>query len=94
MAVNAEGNMPYDICDDEVTLDAIETEMANRGITQNFIDEKRGEPEKKMLDDMKALHESREPLDARQPDGSTYVSSRDIFFRFFKTEISNSLANF
>lgn len=29
--------MPYDICDDEATLDVIETEMANRGITQAFI---------------------------------------------------------
>ena len=31
LAVNADGNMPYDICEDEVTLDHIETEMAKRG---------------------------------------------------------------
>lgn len=31
LAVNADGNMPYDICEDEVTLDYIETEMAKRG---------------------------------------------------------------
>ena len=31
LAVNADGNMPYDICDDEVTLDFIESEMAKRG---------------------------------------------------------------
>jgi protein phosphatase 1 regulatory subunit 16A len=29
--VNADGNMPYDICEDEVTLDYIETEMAKVG---------------------------------------------------------------
>ena len=55
LAVNADGNMPYDICDDERALDLIESEMANRGITQQFIDERRGQPEKEMLDDMKLV---------------------------------------
>uniref|UniRef100_A0A183C2R6 ANK_REP_REGION domain-containing protein n=1 Tax=Globodera pallida TaxID=36090 RepID=A0A183C2R6_GLOPA len=31
LAVNADGNMPYDICDDEQTLDLIESEMAGQG---------------------------------------------------------------
>ena len=31
LAVNADGNMPYDICEDDVTLDFIEAEMAKRG---------------------------------------------------------------
>uniref|UniRef100_A0A8L8KRY0 ANK_REP_REGION domain-containing protein n=1 Tax=Heligmosomoides polygyrus TaxID=6339 RepID=A0A8L8KRY0_HELPZ len=73
LAVNADGNMPYDICDDETTLDAIESEMAARGITQAYIDDQRGAPEKAMLDDMKSLHQQGLPLDARQPDGSTYL---------------------
>ncbi|CAI4222177.1 unnamed protein product [Auanema sp. JU1783] len=73
LAVNADGNMPYDICDDENTLDAIESEMAARGITQAFIDDQRGAPEKAMLDDMKALYTQRQPLDARQCDGSTFL---------------------
>ncbi|CAJ0592538.1 unnamed protein product [Cylicocyclus nassatus] len=73
LAVNADGNMPYDICDDETTLDAIESEMAARGITQAYIDDQRGAPEKAMLDDMKSLHQQGYPLDARQPDGSTYL---------------------
>uniref|UniRef100_A0A0K0D003 ANK_REP_REGION domain-containing protein n=1 Tax=Angiostrongylus cantonensis TaxID=6313 RepID=A0A0K0D003_ANGCA len=73
LAVNADGNMPYDICDDETTLDAIESEMAARGITQSYIDDQRGAPEKAMLDDMKSLHQQGYPLDARQPDGSTYL---------------------
>ncbi|KAK2155473.1 hypothetical protein LSH36_239g02023 [Paralvinella palmiformis] len=32
LAVNADGNMPYDICEDEVTLDYIESEMAKRAL--------------------------------------------------------------
>ena len=35
LAVNADGNMPYDICDDDATLDLIESEMARKGT--NFI---------------------------------------------------------
>ena len=31
LAVNADGNMPYDICEDDSTLDYIESEMAKRG---------------------------------------------------------------
>uniref|UniRef100_A0A1I7YI30 ANK_REP_REGION domain-containing protein n=1 Tax=Steinernema glaseri TaxID=37863 RepID=A0A1I7YI30_9BILA len=73
LAVNADGNMPYDICDEERTLDVIESEMSNRGITQEYIDQMRGAPEKKMLDDMKALHQSGQPLDVRMSDGSTYL---------------------
>uniref|UniRef100_A0A0N4ZF61 ANK_REP_REGION domain-containing protein n=1 Tax=Parastrongyloides trichosuri TaxID=131310 RepID=A0A0N4ZF61_PARTI len=73
LAVNADGNMPYDICDDDTTLDLIESEMAARGITQEFIDQERGSGEKRMLDDMKLLHQRGLPLDSRQPDGSTYL---------------------
>lgn len=31
LAVNADGNMPYDLCEDELTLDYIETAMAEQG---------------------------------------------------------------
>ena len=31
LAVNTDGNMPYDLCEDEGTLDFLETAMANRG---------------------------------------------------------------
>ena len=37
LAVNADGNMPYDICEDEVALDYIETEMAKRGMSLSHI---------------------------------------------------------
>ncbi|CAJ0578126.1 unnamed protein product, partial [Mesorhabditis spiculigera] len=73
LAVNADGNMPYDICDDEQTLDCIESEMARRGITQEFIDKQRGASEQAMLDDMKWLHQQGLPLEARMHDGSTYL---------------------
>lgn len=74
LAVNTEGNMPYDICDDEHTLDVIESEMAQRGITQALIDERRAEPERQMLADMKLMHQRGDPMDVRMPDGSTFVS--------------------
>lgn len=31
LAVNTDGNMPYDLCEDEQTLDFLETAMASRG---------------------------------------------------------------
>jgi len=31
LALNSEGNMPYDLCDDELTLDVIESAMAKQG---------------------------------------------------------------
>lgn len=74
LAVNADGNMPYDICDDEQTLDLIESEMANRGITQEMIDDRRQQPEREMLNDMKFLHQKGLPLDQRNPaDNSTFL---------------------
>ncbi|EFO90811.1 hypothetical protein CRE_08040 [Caenorhabditis remanei] len=72
LAVNAEGNMPYDICDHEETLDVIESEMAARGITQSYIDEMRGAPEKAMLDDMKMFHQQRRELDLHVASANGY----------------------
>ena len=55
LAVNTDGNMPYDICDDEVCLEFIESEMARRGVTQQTIDMKRSETEMRMLEDLKQM---------------------------------------
>ena len=55
LAVNTDGNMPYDICDDELCLEYIESEMAHRGVTQQAIDMKRSETEMRMLDDLKQI---------------------------------------
>ncbi|GAB1862199.1 Protein phosphatase 1 regulatory subunit 16A [Camponotus japonicus] len=55
LAVNADGNMPYDICEDEKTLDCIEGEMARRGVTQELIDETRASTEVQMLRDLQKI---------------------------------------
>jgi protein phosphatase 1 regulatory subunit 16A len=55
LALNADGNMPYDICDDEVTLDYIETQMDRIGITQEMIDKTRSQTEQQMLIDLENL---------------------------------------
>ncbi|XP_071176684.1 protein phosphatase 1 regulatory subunit 16A-like isoform X8 [Mytilus edulis] len=73
LAVNADGNMPYDICEDEVTLDYIETEMAKIGITQEEIDERRLIPERNMLNDVSRLAKTGGPLDERGTDGATLL---------------------
>lgn len=51
--MNADNNMPYDICEHEETLDYIEQQMAQRGITQQQIDETRAKTEVEMLEFLK-----------------------------------------
>uniref|UniRef100_A0A8C6URZ3 Protein phosphatase 1, regulatory subunit 16A n=1 Tax=Neogobius melanostomus TaxID=47308 RepID=A0A8C6URZ3_9GOBI len=58
LGVNADGNMPYDLCEDEATLELLEMAMAEQGITQDRIDECRGAKEKTMLADLKAMIEN------------------------------------
>lgn len=67
LAVNADGNMPYDITEDESTLDFIESEMARRGVTQELIDQTRASTEKQMLTDLKDLANKGQSLE--QQDG-------------------------
>lgn len=69
LAVNADGNMPYDICEDEPTLDYIESEMAKRGITQEMIDETRAANEVMMLSDLKSLSDAGGDLEFRDEQG-------------------------
>lgn len=71
LAVNADGNMPYDICDDEYTLDLIESEMAKRGITQEDIDDERLSTERRMLEDMQDLRDEGGDLEYRDENGAT-----------------------
>ena len=74
LSVNADGNMPYDICEDEVTLDYIESEMAKRGITQEMIDQTRAQNEMQMLEDLKKLSEAGKDLESRDNQGATPVT--------------------
>uniref|UniRef100_A0A5S6Q9L9 ANK_REP_REGION domain-containing protein n=1 Tax=Trichuris muris TaxID=70415 RepID=A0A5S6Q9L9_TRIMR len=71
LAVNSDGNMPYDICDEEAALDYVETEMANRGITQEDIDEERSCNERRMLEEMQVIHARGDSLDIRDKGGAT-----------------------
>ena len=79
--------MPYDICDDEVCLEYIESEMAAKGVTQQTIDMKRSETEMKMLDDLKQIYlqqlilinNSNKPATNNKTNNSrqTFVSKND-----------------
>lgn len=79
LALNADGNMPYDICDDDKTLDYIETQMDRIGITQDMIDKSRSHVESQMLGDLQALVRSKsssspsvdDPLAYRNDEGAT-----------------------
>ncbi|XP_030568321.1 protein phosphatase 1 regulatory subunit 16A isoform X1 [Drosophila novamexicana] len=83
LAVNTDGNMPYDLCDDENTLDFIEGEMAQRGVTQELIDETRSSTERVMLKDLMEL--ARTGADLEEPDyqGATplHIASANGYVR-------------
>lgn len=79
LAVNADGNMPYDICEDEQTLDFIESEMSKRGVTQELIDTTRARTENRMLADMKKLATQGYDLNYKDEQGATPVSSLILF---------------
>ncbi|NXH79333.1 PP16A phosphatase, partial [Hydrobates tethys] len=73
LAVNSDGNMPYDLCEDEVTLDSIETAMAERGITQEKIEEARAATERGMAREIRQLVEAGADLDAPRSHGATLL---------------------
>ncbi|KAF1584604.1 UNVERIFIED_CONTAM: Protein phosphatase 1 regulatory subunit 16A, partial [Eudyptes pachyrhynchus] len=73
LAVNSDGNMPYDLCEDEVTLDCIETAMAEQGITQEKIEEARAAAERGMLREIRQLVEAGADLDAPRGHGATLL---------------------
>ncbi|KAJ8387192.1 hypothetical protein AAFF_G00160040 [Aldrovandia affinis] len=73
LAVNADGNMPYDLCEDEATLELIEMVMAEQGITQERIDECRGAKETEMLSDVRAQIQGGADLNTQDDQGSTLL---------------------
>ncbi|XP_069738981.1 protein phosphatase 1 regulatory subunit 16A [Phaenicophaeus curvirostris] len=73
LAVNSDGNMPYDLCEDEATLDCIESAMAEQGITQEKIEEARGATERDMVQEIRELLESGGDLDAPRDHGATLL---------------------
>lgn len=58
LAMNADGNMPYECCMPGPTLVLIETEMDKQGITQEKLDDLHRLPECEMLADMETLYKS------------------------------------
>lgn len=74
LAVNVDGNMPYDLCDDEETLDCIEAEMSRRGVTQELIDETRAATENQMLRDLQDISERGGDIEVPDRQGATPVS--------------------
>ncbi|XP_075561942.1 LOW QUALITY PROTEIN: protein phosphatase 1 regulatory subunit 16A [Pelecanus crispus] len=73
LAVNSDGNMPYDLCEDEVTLDCIETAMAEQGITQEKIEEARAATERRMVREIRQLLQVGADLDAPRGHGATLL---------------------
>ncbi|XP_007244232.2 protein phosphatase 1 regulatory inhibitor subunit 16B [Astyanax mexicanus] len=73
LAVNSDGNMPYDLCEDDPTLDIIETAMANRGITQEMINETRAAVESRMLGDIRNILHNGEDVNQHDSQGATLL---------------------
>lgn len=84
LSVNADGNMPYDICDDEEALDYIEAEMSRRGVTQDLIDETRASTETMMLRDLQGLVAEHGDIEFVDHHGATpvcyMISQHDYMF--------------
>ncbi|XP_033110034.1 protein phosphatase 1 regulatory subunit 16A-like [Anneissia japonica] len=73
LAINSDGNMPYDICEDDTTLDYIEGQMAKRGISQEQIDDLRDVVPRQMLTDVKQHYDNGFDLDAADNTGTTLL---------------------
>ncbi|XP_066058368.1 protein phosphatase 1 regulatory subunit 16A isoform X1 [Chamaea fasciata] len=73
LAVNSDGNMPYDLCEDEATLECLESAMARQGITQERIEEARAATERSMLGEIRELIRRGGDLDAPRGHGATLL---------------------
>ncbi|XP_064010530.1 protein phosphatase 1 regulatory subunit 16A isoform X2 [Pogoniulus pusillus] len=73
LATNSDGNMPYDLCEDEVTLDCLESAMAEQGITQEKIEEARGATEREMMVEIQQLVEAGADLDTPRGHKATLL---------------------
>lgn len=71
LAVNGDGNMPFDICEDEATLDYIESQMVKRGITQEMIDFTRASTEMQMISDLEKQVADGKDLNSADDSGVT-----------------------
>lgn len=69
LAVNGDGSMPFDICEDETTLDHVESEMVKRNITQEIIDYTRASTEMKMMKDLQTYIADGADVNTKEADG-------------------------
>lgn len=92
LAVNADGNMPYDLCEDDATLEMLEMVMAEQGITQDRIDECRGAKETAMVADIQALVQSGADLNAQDNNGATllHIASANGYVSVAELLLENS----
>lgn len=80
LSVNADGNMPYDLCEDDTTLSYIENEMARRGVTQELIDDTRSRTERHMLSDLVAYQAQNGDLEIRDAQGIVHEEANPEFY--------------
>ncbi|KAK8385935.1 hypothetical protein O3P69_010589 [Scylla paramamosain] len=93
LAVNADGNMPYDICEDDATLDYIEGEMASRGVTQSLIDDTRSATETHMLNHLKMMKSQGQSLMFRDHQGATplHIAAANGYVRVVEYLLSQNV---
>ncbi|KAK3884087.1 hypothetical protein Pcinc_011623 [Petrolisthes cinctipes] len=93
LAVNADGNMPYDICEDDATLDYIEGEMARRGVTQRLIDQTRSATETQMLTDLRLIKSEGQSLMFRDHQGATplHIAAANGYIRVVEYLLSQNV---
>ncbi|KAF2368451.1 Ankyrin repeat-containing domain [Trinorchestia longiramus] len=92
LAVNADGNMPYDICEDDATLDYIECEMARRGVTQAMIDATRTTTETAMLAELRQMRDNGESLLVRDHQNATplHIAAANGYMRVCEFLLSHN----
>nr|CAB3265092.1 protein phosphatase 1 regulatory inhibitor subunit 16B-like [Phallusia mammillata] len=73
LALNADNNMPYDICEEDDTLEFIELAMAQKGITQAQINTARCAKEQEILKEVTKLQESGGDITMKDKAGATVL---------------------